>query len=51
MQAKTYDRLSPADAAVILERLPARIQSALIERANEIEYPILSETLRERSSY
>ena len=40
MQTKTYDRLSPADAAVILERLPDRIQSALIERANEIEYPI-----------
>jgi hypothetical protein len=45
MQTKIYDRLSPADAAVILERLPGRIQSASIDRANEIEYPMLEEPL------
>jgi hypothetical protein len=40
MQAKLVERLSKADAEVILERLPERIQTALINRATEIEYPI-----------
>jgi hypothetical protein len=40
MQAKLQEQLSPADAEVILGRLPARIRSALIARATEIEYPI-----------
>ncbi len=40
MQTKTYEQLSPADAAIILEHLPDRIQSALLDRASEIEYPI-----------
>jgi hypothetical protein len=40
MQAKLYEQLSPADAEVILGRLPERIRSALIARAAEIEYPI-----------
>lgn len=40
MQAKLQEQLSPADAEVILGRLPERIQMALIERASEIEYPI-----------
>lgn len=40
MQAKLQEQLSPADAEVILGRLPERIRTALIERANEIEYPI-----------
>ncbi len=40
MQAKLQEQLSPADAEVILRRLPERIQTALIKRAAEIEYPI-----------
>jgi hypothetical protein len=40
MQAKLQEQLSPADAEVILGRLPERIRKALIERAAEIEYPI-----------
>ncbi len=40
MQAKLQEQLSPADAEVILRRLPERIQAALIARAAEIEYPI-----------
>ena len=40
MQAKLQEQLSPADAEVILERLPERIREALIARANEIEYPV-----------
>ena len=39
MQTK-FEQLSCADAEVILERLPGRIQSALIARATEIEYPV-----------
>ncbi len=34
------EQLSPADAQVILERLPERIRAALIARAAEIEYPL-----------
>ncbi|OUC15359.1 MAG: hypothetical protein B0A82_07375 [Alkalinema sp. CACIAM 70d] len=34
------ERLSPADAEVILGRLPERIRTALMTRAAEIEYPI-----------
>jgi hypothetical protein len=40
MQTKLLEQLSAADAAIILERLPERIRSAMIARANEIEYPI-----------
>lgn len=40
MQAKLQEQLSPADAEIILGRLPERIRSALIARAAEIEYPI-----------
>jgi hypothetical protein len=40
MQTKVQERLSPIDAKVILERLPERIQEALVARASEIEYPI-----------
>ncbi|WP_333297614.1 hypothetical protein [Microcoleus sp. K1-B1] len=40
MQAKLQQQLSPADAEVILRRLPERIKAALIARAAEIEYPI-----------
>jgi hypothetical protein len=40
MQAKLQEQLSPAAAEVILRRLPERIQTALIARAAEIEYPI-----------
>ena len=40
MQAKLQEQLSPADAAVILRRLPEPIQAAPIARAAEIEYPI-----------
>ncbi|MGG6267509.1 hypothetical protein ACQ4M3_23400 [Leptolyngbya sp. AN03gr2] len=34
------EQLTPADAEVILERLPDRIRAALIARAAKIEYPI-----------
>ncbi len=40
MQAKLQEQLSPADAEVILGRLPERIRAALIARAAEIEYPV-----------
>jgi hypothetical protein len=40
MQAKHQEQLSPADAEIILKRLPERIRAALIARAAEIEYPI-----------
>jgi hypothetical protein len=40
MQTKLLEQLSAADAAIILERLPERIRSAMIARATEIEYPI-----------
>jgi hypothetical protein len=40
MQAKLQERLSHADAEVILGRLPERIRAALMTRAAEIEYPI-----------
>jgi hypothetical protein len=40
MQAKLQEQLSPADAEVILRRLPERIQASSIARAAEIEYPI-----------
>jgi len=40
MQSKLQEQLSPADAEVILERLPERIRTALIDHATEIEYPI-----------
>ncbi|MEL6457244.1 MAG: hypothetical protein AAFQ91_03170 [Cyanobacteria bacterium J06621_15] len=40
MQAKFQEQLTNADAKVILETLPKRIQEALIARANDIDYPI-----------
>jgi hypothetical protein len=40
MQAKLQEQLSPADAEVILRRLPERIQAASIAPAAEIEDPI-----------
>ena len=40
MQTTALEKLSPIDAQAILDRLPDRIKSALIDRANEIEYPI-----------
>ena len=40
MQAKLQEQLSPADAAVILRRLPEPIQASSIARAAKIEYPI-----------
>jgi len=40
MQAKLQEQLSPADAEVILGRLPARIQASPITRAAKIEDPI-----------
>jgi hypothetical protein len=39
MQAKLQEQLSPADAAVILRRLPERIQATATARAAKIEYP------------
>ena len=40
MQTTALEKLSSIDAQAILDRLPDRIKSALIDRANEIEYPI-----------
>jgi hypothetical protein len=40
MQTQLLEQLSAADAAIILDRLPERIRSAMIARATEIEYPI-----------
>jgi len=40
MQTTALEKLSLVDAQTILDRLPDRIKSALIDRANEIEYPI-----------
>ncbi|MEG4117355.1 hypothetical protein QUA43_07760 [Microcoleus sp. N9_B4] len=40
MQAKLQEQLSPADAEVILRRLPERIKADLIARAAKIEDPI-----------
>jgi hypothetical protein len=40
MQTKLQEQLSHVDAETILERLPERIQAALVARATEIEYPI-----------
>jgi hypothetical protein len=40
MPTQLLEQLSAADAAIILERLPERIRSAMIARATEIEYPI-----------
>lgn len=40
MQTKLQEQLSATDAAAIFERLPQRIQAALMTRATEIEYPV-----------
>jgi hypothetical protein len=40
MQTKLLEQLSAADSAIILERLPERIRTAMIARSTEIEYPI-----------
>jgi hypothetical protein len=40
MQAKVIEQLSSSDAKVILEHLPERVRTALIDRAAEIEYPV-----------
>jgi len=40
VQANLQEQLSPADAEIILARLPEGIRTALIARATEIEYPI-----------
>jgi hypothetical protein len=40
MQAKLQEQLSPADAEVILRRLPESIQAPSIARAAKIEDPI-----------
>ncbi len=40
MQITTLEQLSTPDAQAILDRLPERIRTALLDRATEIEYPI-----------
>jgi hypothetical protein len=40
MQTKLLEQLSPADAEVILTRLPERIRAAMVNHADKIEYPI-----------
>jgi hypothetical protein len=45
MQTTTLEQLSPTDAQAILDRLPKRIRTALLDRATEIEYPIESRWL------
>lgn len=40
MQAKPQETLSSADTEMFLRCLPQHIQEALVQRADEIEYPI-----------
>ena len=40
MLVTTLEKLSATDAQAILDRLPTRIKTALLDRATEIEYPI-----------
>jgi hypothetical protein len=40
MQITTLEQLSTPDAQAILDRLPERIRTALLDRATAIEYPI-----------
>jgi len=40
MQVKLSEKISSADAEIILRRLPDWIQDALIARATEINYPV-----------
>ena len=40
MPVTTLEKLSAIDAQAILDRLPTRIKTALLDRATEIEYPI-----------
>ncbi len=40
MPTTILEKLSPADAQAILDRLPERIRAAMLARAAEIEYPI-----------
>ena len=40
MQTQFLEKLSPTDAQIILERLPERIKTALVNHAHEIDYPI-----------
>jgi hypothetical protein len=40
MQITTLEQLSAIDSQAILDRLPERIRTALLDRATEIEYPI-----------
>jgi hypothetical protein len=40
MPVTTLEKLSATDAQVILDRLPTRIKTALLDRATAIEYPI-----------
>lgn len=40
MSARIQERLSPADAEIILGCLPESIREALMARAEEIEFPV-----------
>jgi hypothetical protein len=40
MQVELLEKLSTSDAAIILERLPEKIRTALIAHVTEIEYPV-----------
>ncbi len=40
MPVTTLEKLSATDAEAILDRLPSRIKTALLDRATDIEYPI-----------
>ncbi len=40
MPVTTLEKLSATDAQAILDRLPTRIKTALLDRATDIEYPI-----------
>ena len=40
IQTSQIEQLSDADAAIIIQRLPERIQTALLSRATEMDYPI-----------
>ncbi|MEG3941286.1 hypothetical protein QT995_24505 [Microcoleus sp. S36b_A3] len=42
MQAKLQEQLSPADAEVILGRLPERIKAALLYAVRKLDPPVLA---------
>ncbi len=40
MRSTSFEQLTHTAAEVILEQLPERIKQALLDRANEMDYPV-----------